>query len=63
MFEKELRCFIKERPAGHLRATGDFYESALHQALQDAVHSDTANCFDIGSRDGLPVRDDRQSFQ
>src|SRR5207302_3271907 len=63
MFEKERRRFVKERPAWNLSATGDSYESTLHQALQDAVHSDTANGLDIGSRDRLPVRNDRQSFQ
>ena len=63
MLEEKLSRFVKERPAWDLSATGDFYESTLHQALQDAVHRDTANGLDIGSRDRLPIRNDRQSFQ
>ena len=63
MLEKELRRLVDERPAGNLRASGDFDEAALHQALQNAIDGDAANRLDVGARNRLPVGNDRQRFK
>src|SRR6266487_3456560 len=63
VIEEELRRFIEKRAPGDFCASSDFHQAALHQCLQYTVDIHTANRFHISACNGLPVCDDRQSFQ
>src|SRR6266404_7950887 len=63
VIEEELRRFIEKRAPGDFCASSDFHQAALHQCLQYAVDVHAAHRFHIGACNGLPICDDRQSFQ
>jgi len=63
MIEKKLRRFVKQRPTRHIRSARDFDEATLHQSLQHALNRHTADSFDIGARNRLPISDDRERLE
>src|SRR6266705_6715726 len=63
MIEKKLRRFVKQRSTWHIRAAGNFDETALHQSLQYALNRHTADGFDIGARNRLAISDDRERLE
>src|ERR1051325_8169014 len=63
VIEEKFRRLVKKRASGNFGASGNFYEAALHQRLQDAVDRHSAHCFDIGARDRLAISDDREGLE
>jgi hypothetical protein len=54
---------VEQRPADHLRAPANRDQLALQQGVQHAAGIDAADRVDLGLRDRLLVRDDRERFQ
>ena len=60
--QKERRRLILHRAADDVFAPRFDDQSAIEQRAHDAVGVDAANRFDLASRHGLNVRDDRERF-
>ncbi len=63
MIKKKLRGFVKKRAAGNFGPSGNFDEAAFHQCLQHPIDVHAAHGFDIGARNWLAIRDDRERLQ
>src|SRR6202030_389951 len=63
MIEKKFCRFVKQRTPRNFGAAGNFDEAALHQCLQNAVDSNTADRFDVRTRDRLPVSNDGKRLE
>jgi hypothetical protein len=62
MVHEILRRFVEQRPPRNFCSAGNLYQAAIEERLEDAIHSDAADGFDISACDRLPVSDDRQSL-
>src|SRR5579862_3617376 len=63
LLEERRRRSIEERAAEPFGSPNDVDQAALEQRLEHAAHRHTANFLDVGARDGLAVRDDRQRLE
>ena len=58
--EEVARRAVNQGPSGLVALAEDAHEIALEQELQHGAAVDAAHVVDLGTRDRLPVRDDRE---
>src|SRR6266536_4560654 len=63
VIKKKLRGLVQKRAPGNFGASGDFNQAAFHYCLQHAIDIDTAHCFNIGTRNRLAIRNNRERFE
>src|SRR5207249_642590 len=63
MLQKKLRRLVKQWTPWQFRAPADFYQTTLHQILQDTFDSNAANRFDIGPGYRLAISDNGECLQ
>ena len=54
---------VEKRAAGDFGPAGDLDQTTFHQGLQHAIDVHAAHRFDIGARNRLAIRDDRERLQ